>query len=278
VRTLGCVLLLALVGCDGDPPIAPDAGSDAGAFDAGRVRRDAGLRDAGQSAFSVLTLRLPNAARDGASWDAQRARITETVAARRPDVICLQDVVESDTIPNFAETLADEILYAIYFEPTYDAGTHVEGIALLTLHINGYTSATALPFSDVGFGDRLALFMAIETFRGVLNAFCTQLSTTTDETMKADEAAALMLWMDDRRLGRRGFLAGAMHAEPDSLAQGAHGRGEPPDDDGRPGRRLGDRATRRRRPHRARRGSSAARRLRLRAPGSGRPGVRGHRV
>lgn len=221
-RAVLCALLLC-AGCENDdPPVLADAGADAGWIDAGGTGpRDAGpAPDAGPpEGLSVLTLRLTNAARDGADRDAQRAQIVDRLTTLRPDAVCLQDAAESDDVSNTAEAIADALGYESSFYATLDLPTQREGIAVLAPYPIDSTEAAVMPLSDPGLGDRFVLAADLRVPGGAVRVFCTHLSTSDDEDAKADEAVAAYLFAESRRVERGSFFAGSMNAAPGSLAQ-----------------------------------------------------------
>ncbi len=62
--------------------------------------------------FSVVTLNIWH---DQADWPARLAYMVRELRALRPDVICLQEVLQRPGLPNQAATLADSLGYAFHF-------------------------------------------------------------------------------------------------------------------------------------------------------------------
>jgi beta-glucosidase len=103
-------LVFALVACAGNAP-RPQPAADT---------------------VSVVTLNLYH---DKADWPKRRIQIAETLGRLAPDAIVLQEVIQTATLPNQAEWLADQLGYAHHFVTVDPPGSSVRyGNALLTRH------------------------------------------------------------------------------------------------------------------------------------------------
>ena len=71
-----------------------------------------GARTEATSTLTVVTLNLWHDQRD---WPKRLAVILAEMRALRPDVLCLQEVLQHGTLRNQAETLADSLGYQVHF-------------------------------------------------------------------------------------------------------------------------------------------------------------------
>lgn len=85
-----------------------------------------------EAEFSVLTLNIWHNQQD---WPARLERIVEGIRALDPDVIGLQEVLQNDSLPNQAATLADALGYDVHFTSIDPPGNVTRyGNAILTRH------------------------------------------------------------------------------------------------------------------------------------------------
>jgi beta-glucosidase len=85
-----------------------------------------------QPVISVVTLNLYH---DKADWPKRRVQIARVLRELEPDVIALQEVLQTETLRNQAEWLAEELGYQASFTSTDPAGNARRyGNALLTPH------------------------------------------------------------------------------------------------------------------------------------------------
>jgi endonuclease/exonuclease/phosphatase family metal-dependent hydrolase len=89
-------------------------------------------RAAQRDTLTVVTLNLWH---DQHDWPRRLGRILEGMRAIRPDVLCLQEVLQHATLPNQARTIADSLGYHWYFT-SVDSVTRTKryGNAILTPH------------------------------------------------------------------------------------------------------------------------------------------------
>ncbi len=89
-------------------------------------------RGAPEDAISVVTLNIYH---DKADWPKRLPLVVDGLQALRPDVIALQEVLQHDTLPNQARTIADALGYDVHFisvDPADRARRY--GNAILTPH------------------------------------------------------------------------------------------------------------------------------------------------
>ena len=70
------------------------------------------LRAQPADTLSAVTLNIWH---DQQDWPRRLNVIVDTLAALRPDVVCLQEVLQDEGLPNQAETLAERLGYTSYF-------------------------------------------------------------------------------------------------------------------------------------------------------------------
>src|SRR5688500_8160625 len=84
----------------------------------------------GTDTLTVVTLNLWH---DQQDWPRRRALIIDELRALRPDVICLQEVLQHLTLRNQAYDLADSLGYhATFSSVDHDTSTKRYGNAILT--------------------------------------------------------------------------------------------------------------------------------------------------
>ena len=246
VRAMGLFLVLAGCGGDDDGVVAPGdastleggsvsdgaAGLDAfvvSASDAGDGAVDSGGSDAdastvldggaGDDGFELLTINLQNSYLNGSTWPARRDAIAAGITTWQPDVVCIQEAVETGSDPNDAQEVADATGYDAEILLTHMAFLFEEGIAALSRWPIVHTESVKLPIEDLaGVAERHVLMVDVATGGGEVRVFCSHMSISTDSDDKADEAVAAFEFMDARRTERAAFFAGDLNAEPDTLA------------------------------------------------------------
>lgn len=154
-------LLLAACATNTDRGPDADAAGAAGAADGGTV--------------SVVTLNIYH---DKADWPKRRVQIAETLRTLKPDVIALQEVLQTETLPNQAEWLAGELGYQVQFTST-DTPDKARryGNALLTPHRILERGETMLqPLDD----SRTATMLRIEVHGRAVDVYGTHLHWTDE--------------------------------------------------------------------------------------------------
>jgi endonuclease/exonuclease/phosphatase family metal-dependent hydrolase len=160
--------------------------------------------------LTVITLNIWHDQRD---WPRRRAMILDELRALRPDVICLQEVLQHATLRNQAHDLGDSLGYRVTFA-SVDAETSVKryGNAILARHPMLETDWKPLePKSDY----RVVSHMRID-FRGrPLDVFVTHLHHTDEgAAIRAEQIRDLLSYVKTRRGKGAVVLAGDFNASP----------------------------------------------------------------
>ena len=138
--------------------------------------------------LSVVTLNLYH---DKADWPKRRVQIAQTLRELKPDVIALQEVLQTETMPNQAEWLAGELGYQVQFT-SVDAPDKARryGNALLTPHrILGRSERMLRPLDD----SRTATMLHIEVRGRAVDVYDTHLHWTVDGgAIRAQQAEDLV--------------------------------------------------------------------------------------
>jgi len=240
------LILLLVVGCgdnarnDGEPDGVvedaidageePEAGDDAGEsgdgddYDDGDTveEPDAGAADGdgGEPArFSVLTINLKHPL-TGIDEALERLQIVAGVINdRQPDVVALQEVINDTDQPSFAEQLGTLTGYEWIWEYTFTVPTLFdEGLGILSRWPVAWSDSAELRHLDLVIFRRRVLGARVQSPYGEIRFFCTHMTTDSDETVKADQAADVYQFLQDNPSTMAGFLAGDLNAEPDTLA------------------------------------------------------------
>ena len=199
-------------GSGGDASVAEDAGAG---LDSGPLL-DAEVVPDG---FEVLTINLQNSYLNGSTWPVRRDAIAAGIGAWQPDVVCVQEAVQTSSDPNDAQEIADLVGYELELLITHMAFVFEEGIATLSRWPIVASESVQLPIEDLGgIAERHVLMVDVDTPSGEHRVFCSHMSINTDSGDKADEAAAAFAFMDARRTEGSAFFAGDLNAEPDTLA------------------------------------------------------------
>ncbi len=190
VATLSTIPILALA-CEAP---APGGGAD--------------RAEAATDTVSVLTLNIWHNQQD---WPARLEVIVPGVAARDPDVICLQEVLQNPELPNQAETLAERLGYRAYFASWDSAGSAKRyGNAILTRDpVMDSGSRTLDPPDDY----RVVAHVRVDPGPGPVDVYCTHLHHTQErpETRRAQIEGALA-FIDETRGSGPVVLAGDFNA------------------------------------------------------------------
>ena len=137
--------------------------------------RDPDPRAAGTATLSVVTLNLYH---DKADWPKRRVQIAATLRELKPDVIALQEVLQTETLPNQAQWLAGELGYQVQFTST-DAPDKARryGNELLTPHrVLGRDEKMLRPLDD----SRTATMLRIEVHGRAVDVYDTHLHWTDE--------------------------------------------------------------------------------------------------
>lgn len=127
----------------------------------------------GAATFSVVTLNLYH---DKADWPRRRVQIARTLRELAPDVVALQEVLQTEDLRNQAEWLAAELGCQVHFTSTDPAGSARRfGNALLTPHRILARGERALqPHDDF----RTAAMLRIEVHGRPVDVYATHLHWT----------------------------------------------------------------------------------------------------
>lgn len=168
---------------------------------------------AAAAAPDTLTVVTLNLWHDQQDWPRRRALIVEEMRALRPDVICLQEVLQHAALRNQAQDLAEQ-LGCRYTFSSVDPDTAVKryGNAILSRHPMLETSWIKLePLDDY----RTAAHMRIDFHGRPVDVFVTHLHHTAGGgAIRARQIADLLAWVDQRRGRGSLVLAGDFNAAP----------------------------------------------------------------
>jgi endonuclease/exonuclease/phosphatase family metal-dependent hydrolase len=158
--------------------------------------------------LTVVTLNIWN---DQHDWPRRMAMIVSGLRELRPDVICLQEVLQHATLRNQAETLADSLGCRAYFV-SVDSVTRVKryGNAILTPHrvllAGGWN---LLPADDY----RVAAHVRIDWKGRAIDVYDTHLHHTREGSgIRATQIGDLLAYIDSSRGGGPLVLAGDFNA------------------------------------------------------------------
>ncbi len=194
------------VGGTGGSGAAPGGGGSGGSSSAATIR--------------VMTINVWNAYFNNADVDQRTQMVADAITAFKPDFVAMQEVVQSSSIQNRAEVIAQATGYEWDYEQSYEVPfLYQEGIALLSRWPIAWRDFVELPHKDLaGQVTRLVLAAGILTPHGEVNVFATHMIVDPDQVMKADQALAAWLFMSVFPSERPGFFAGDLNADPDTLA------------------------------------------------------------
>jgi endonuclease/exonuclease/phosphatase family metal-dependent hydrolase len=188
---LGLLAAVALAGCarKPQPPVAQGDGQG----------------------FSVLTYNIWHDQRD---WPARKAMMLAEIRELNPDIIGLQEVLQRETLPNQAETLARELGYEYTFSTTDPPDrAHRYGNAILSRHPVLATDMRLLnPRDDY----RTAAHMRVNINGLVVDVYNTHLHHTRDGgAIRREQIEDLLDFVESTREGTDVILMGDFNANPD---------------------------------------------------------------
>lgn len=162
--------------------------------------------------LSVVSLNIWHDQRD---WPQRLQVILAGLRELRPDVLCLQEVLQHEHLRNQAETLADSLGYRMHFT-SVDSVHHAKryGNAILTPHAVLRTGGRNLaPANDY----RTVAHVRID-FRGrPIDVYDTHLHHTAEGgAIRAEQIGDLLAFVDSTRGGGPLVLAGDFNAELDA--------------------------------------------------------------
>ena len=159
----------------------------------------------------VVTLNIWH---DQQDWPARQALILDTLRAERPDVLCLQEVLQKEGLPNQARTLAEALGYDYLFV-SVDGPEAAKryGNAILTPHPFEPSEVRKLePLDDY----RVAAHARVEVGGRGLDVYCTHLHHTGEGgAIRATQLRDLLGFIDATKTADA-LLAGDFNAAPDA--------------------------------------------------------------
>ena len=159
--------------------------------------------------LTVVTLNLWHDQRD---WPKRLAVMLAGIRELRPDVLCLQEVLQHATLRNQAETLADSLGYQVHFT-SVDSLHHVKryGNAILTRHPVLRTGGKNLaPLNDY----RTVAHVRIDYRGRDVDVYDTHLHHTPQGgSIRARQIRDLLAFIDSTRADGAVVLAGDFNAE-----------------------------------------------------------------
>ena len=164
-----------------------------------------------QAGFSVVTLNLWHDQRD---WPTRQQAIVAALREMDPDVIALQEVLQHETLPNQAESLAEALGREFVFS-SVDAPDAAKryGNAILSKHPIIATNWRALAPAD---DYRTALHAVLDVDGALIDVYCTHLHHTGEGgAIRAEQVADLLDFIDSTRQGQQAILLGDFNAAPD---------------------------------------------------------------
>ena len=171
------------------------------------------LRPAEAGAADTLTVVTLNLWHDQQDWLRRRALIIAELRSLRPDVICLQEVLQHETLRNQAYDLADSLGYQTTFSSVDpDTGRKRYGNAILSRHRVLGTAWKALePKNDY----RTVAHMRIAHRDRQVDVFNTPLHHTAEgSAIRAEQIGDLLAFVKARRGRGALVLAGDFNAAP----------------------------------------------------------------
>jgi endonuclease/exonuclease/phosphatase family metal-dependent hydrolase len=161
--------------------------------------------------FSVLSYNIWHDQRD---WPARKAMMIEEIKRLNPDVIGLQEVLQRETLPNQAETLAKELGYVYTFSTTDPPeNAHRYGNAILTRHKMLSSDMQLLrPLDDY----RTVAHMRIDVDGRVVDVYNTHLHHTGEGgEIRREQIKDLLSFIESTRKGTAVIVTGDFNASPD---------------------------------------------------------------
>ena len=237
---LACVLVGSVCGgCGGKSSSSADAqaqrdGAPDGAADAGTAvdgqatdgsGPDAQIVDgsvpdgAAPTEIGVLTINLQNAWASSDHVNERTQIVIDFINTNLPDVVALQEVVETSSIPNRAEVIAAATGYEWRWHVTHSPVVFDEGVGLLSRWSIVWSDHADLPHLDLGgICTRATIGAHVDAPLGQLAIFSAHLTVDPDETVKADQAAAAYAFVEANTGPGPTLFAGDLNAEPTTLA------------------------------------------------------------
>lgn len=163
--------------------------------------------------LSAVTLNIWH---DRDDWPRRLAVILDTLRALDPDVICLQEVLQNEGLPNQADTIGDSLGYRRVFA-SVDGPEQLKryGNAILARHPLTEASSKKLePLADY----RVVAHARAEVGERALEVYCTHLHHTSEgRGIRATQVRDLLGFIRDTRTpGAPILLAGDFNAPPDA--------------------------------------------------------------
>jgi endonuclease/exonuclease/phosphatase family metal-dependent hydrolase len=201
---------------DGARVDAAHGAPDAAAVDAARPD---GAPTPEPVVVTMVSFNLLHGFPDFMGLDERTAIVADFIDTVQPDVIAVQEVGQTPTLPNRAQVLADLTGYEWVWEKASGVSfVFEEGPGILSRWPIVASEAVELPHPGlVGFEVRKAVGAWIATPHGQIVVFSAHLTTQDDETIKADQALTAYERVRAGVTDRPGFFAGDMNAAPDSL-------------------------------------------------------------
>ena len=174
--------------------------------------------------FTVLSFNVYGAPES--EWPTRLGMILDEIETLKPDVICLQEIVEtpgSQGADNRAKILADSLFErtGIGYNYTWQR-THFswsifdEGIAIMSPHIILESDFVDLPR---GLFNRKSLWAKVLTQSGIVNLFNTHLSFGNQEDVRIEQVKAIKAFVSEKstqNIASANVLCGDFNAIPDS--------------------------------------------------------------
>jgi endonuclease/exonuclease/phosphatase family metal-dependent hydrolase len=162
--------------------------------------------------LTVVTLNLWH---DQADWPRRLARIVEGLRALRPDVVCLQEVLQHAGLPNQARTLADSLGMEFHFASVDpDTAAKRYGNAVLTRHRVLRADGKALDPKD---DYRTVAHLRIEFGGRPVDVYDTHLHHTSEgAAIRAEQIRDLLRFVAATRGEGPAVLAGDFNAGPEA--------------------------------------------------------------
>lgn len=163
--------------------------------------------------LSVVTLNLWH---DQHDWPSRLRRIVRELRAIDPDVICLQEVLQHETLPNQAATIAESLGCRVHFTSVDPEGAPKRyGNAILTRHRIVRTGGKfLLPLNDY----RTVAHARVEVRGREVDVYDTHLHHTPGPgaNIRAEQVTDLLAFVDSTRADGPLVLAGDFNCEPGS--------------------------------------------------------------
>jgi endonuclease/exonuclease/phosphatase family metal-dependent hydrolase len=162
--------------------------------------------------FVAVTLNLWH---DQADWPARQAVILDSLRALAPDVVFLQEVIQRETLPNQARTLADSLGYSFVFTSVDPVGASKRyGNAILTRHRILETHEVKLePLDDY----RVAAHALLDVGGRNVDVYVTHLHHTSEGSgIRAVQVRHLLEFIEATRKGGALLLGGDFNAAPNA--------------------------------------------------------------